>query len=993
MQHTDNQFRQWLRALLSLPAVFGLMMIGLVWAGLVLHLSKTEKGAIQAAKQNTDNLARAVEEHIVRSIEQADKMLLSLRAVYAKNPGQFNIENARIYLDDLILQVGVIGPDGILKTTTRARVPGERLDLSDQEHYRVHLNADKDDLFIGKPMNGKVTSKPSIPLSRRLSNPDGSFGGAIVVFIDRARLSRLYDSIDVGKDGTITVVGLDKVVRAARGFKTSNDSFKAVTLFEKVSESPTGFFAAHGNVDGIRRLISYRKIASLPLVVLVGLAQHEVFADYWRARTRYYTAAAALTAVILIIVGFGALRDRKLRAAKSEVIEAQEALSRANQELIEKQHAIDQAVIVGITDVKGLITYANDKFCRISGYAREELLGESHRILNSGFHSEKFFRDMYRQIVSGQVWRDELCNKAKDGSLYWVDTTIVPQLSLDGKPVAYMAIRIDITKRKQAQALIEESRKNLERGEAMTLLGHYKFYIVPNTITWSEGVYRIFGKSPGSFTPTLSTVIDCFHPDDRPVLEQYRHDIMAGLDLPSLVLRAIKADGQTIYVENCGRPLRASDDSVIGMFGTVQDITARKRAEEALARANEDLEARVAERTAELAQEMRRREEAQMTVAQTQKMEAVGQLTAGIAHDFNNLLAVIGGGLEFIKRAAARGVTADPELIDAAIRSTQRGADLVRGLLAFARQTPLKAEPTAVDQLVLDTLRLLQRTLGEGIEIVPRLDAAAATVSVDRSQLVSALLSLALNARDAMSEGGQLTIATTCNPAHWAAVEGSARWPTGEQVCITVSDTGVGMTEEVRNRVFEPFFTTKVDGLGTGLGLSMVQGFVQQSGGHIEIDSAEGHGTTIIICLPRIAAVSQPDETDAVAGPSATGKKKTVLLVEDDPDVRIVTAAQLKQLGYKVHAVANGMEAIDLIASPADIDIMLTDIVLPGGLDGVALVKEAIQARPRMGVLCMSGYDPTQSHRKWLKVQNIDFLEKPFSSGRLAQALEGAFAQ
>ena len=263
---------------------------------------------------------------------------------------------------------------------------------------------------------------------------------------------------------------------------------------------------------------------------------------------------------------------------------------------------------------------------------------------------------------------------------------------------------------------------------------------------------------------------------------------------------------------------------------------------------------------------------------------------------------------------------------------------------------------------------------------------------VDRNQLANALLNLALNARDAMPEGGQLTIATKCQPAQWAAAEGAIRWPTGEEVCIIISDTGVGMTEEVCKRAFEPFFTTKRDGLGSGLGLSMVHGFVEQSGGHIEIDSAVGRGTTITIHLPKIEAVSQIAEPDEVAGSSVTGRNKIVLLVEDDPDVRIVMAAQLKQLGYKVHAVANGMEAIDLIQSPAAIDITLTDLVLPGGIDGVTLVKNAMQARPNMGVLCMSGYDPTQKHRKWLMVQNIEFLQKPFSSARLAQALNEVLA-
>lgn len=599
-----------------------------------------------------------------------------------------------------------------------------------------------------------------------------------------------------------------------------------------------------------------------------------------------------------------------------------------------------------------------------------------------------------RDVLAGlRIPRTTLRAVKSDGQMIYIEFWSTPVRAGDGSVTGFFGTLQDVTTRKQAKALIEESRNNLERAETMALLGHYKFENESNKLTWSEGIYRILGKSPGSFIPTLSNALELYHPDDRPALEQHRRDVLAGIEPPRMVLRAVRDDGQIKKIEFWSAPIRASDGAVIGMFGTIQDVTERKQAEAVLAQTNRVLEARVAERTAELAQEMRRREQAQMTLAQAQKMEAVGQLTAGIAHDFNNLLAVIKGSLGFVEEAATRGLTAEPELIDAALRATRRGKDLVQRLLAFSRQSPLKAEPTAIDQLVLDTLRLLQRTLGQGIDIVTRLDSKAAVVSVDRNQMANALLNLALNARDAMPEGGRLTIATACRPVQSTASEDAARWPTGEEICITITDTGVGMTEEVRNRVYEPFFTTKADGLGSGLGLSMVQGFVVQSGGHIDIDSVVGRGTTITLKLPRIAAANQTDETDAVAGAFASGREKTVLLVEDDPDVRIVTSAQLKQLGYKVHAVANGMEAIDLIVSPAAIDITLTDIVLPGGFDGVALVKEAMRARPRMGVLCMSGYDPTQTHRKWLEVQNIELLEKPFSSGRLAQALEDALAQ
>jgi PAS domain S-box-containing protein len=600
---------------------------------------------------------------------------------------------------------------------------------------------------------------------------------------------------------------------------------------------------------------------------------------------------------------------------------------------------------------------------------------------------DKYRRDAMAGI---EVPRKTVRMIRDDGQTIDVEFWSVPIRDKDGLVIGKFSTLQDITALKRTEALISESHANLERAERMALLGHYKIDRGTGNLVWSNGIYRIYGLSPETFTPTLRSVLELVHPDDRHLLKKCRDDAMAGQEIPHVTMHAFRGDGQPIDIEYWSTPVRDDNGVITGVFGTVQDITIRKRAEETLARANQELEARVSERTAELAREMRRREEAQMTLGQMQKMEAVGQLTAGIAHDFNNLLAVIGGSLEFVDGAAARGLTAEPELIDAALRATRRGRELVRRLLAFSRQSPLRAEATTIDQLVLDTLRLLQRTLGQGIDMVTQLDAKAAVISVDRNQMANALLNLALNARDAMPDGGQLTIETKCQPVNTA--EGSPRSPTGEEVCITISDTGVGMTDDVRSRAFEPFFTTKLDGLGSGLGLSMVQGFVEQSGGKIDIQSAPGNGTIITIRLPRVASESQADEADMVAGTSVSGREKTVLLVEDDADVRVVTAAQLRHLGYKVHAVGNGMEAIDLIASPANIDITLTDIVLPGGLDGVALVKEAMRARPNMGVLCMSGYNPTEKHRKWLKVQNINFLEKPFSSGRLAQALDAALA-
>ncbi|MCW5691863.1 MAG: PAS domain-containing protein [Pseudolabrys sp.] len=578
----------------------------------------------------------------------------------------------------------------------------------------------------------------------------------------------------------------------------------------------------------------------------------------------------------------------------------------------------------------------------------------------------------------------------EDGQMIYIESWLEATRGSDGSITGMFGSIQDVTARKLAELDLKESRDNLARAERLALLGHFKSGLQSDSLVWSDGVYAIFGFSPESYAPNERAFVQMVLPEDRPILKRAVDEVIAGGQIPNLVIRVRRSDGAIIDLELWIQAVRGNDGAITGLFGTMQDVSLRRRTEELLARDNQELEARVSERTNELAHEMRRREEAQMTLGQMQKMEAVGQLTAGVAHDFNNLLSVIGGSLEFVDRSAARGLTADPELLDAALRATRRGRELVRRLLAFSRQTPLRAEPTPIDQMVLDTLRLLQRTLGHSVDIVTQLNAKGAVVSVDRNQLANALLNLALNARDAMPEGGQMTIATECRPCD-PALASSSRWATGEEVRIVISDTGAGMSEEVRRRATEPFFTTKADGLGSGLGLSMVQGFVEQSGGLMSIDSAPEQGTAVTIRLPRIAASSaQTEPGDPALSNAAPAREKTVLLVEDDADVRIVITAQLRHLGYRVQTAANGMEAIDLIASPAHIDVVLTDIVLPGGLDGVSLVKEAMAARPRIAVLCMSGYEPSQKHRKWLGLQNIGFLEKPFHTQSLAQALEAA---
>jgi signal transduction histidine kinase len=774
---TAAAIRRGLRLLAQPVTYLGIAMLALIYGAVAMLIISDRSAAYHDAVRQGANLVHLFDQSYSHIFKSVDSTLLFLRRSYAQNSAAFKLSDWARDLgitNELSFNFIRLDADGrVVESTFSTDIIGA--DRSKREGFRVHVESAQDHLFIDTPHRMRTADRWALALTRRLTADDGTFAGIIGAFLDPAELGRYLSAIDTGSSGQFALLGFDGVIRT-RVVKGQIDWPSVGKRFPprtRVVQDAKTFTTGHfwnvpGLVDPDRRLVSYRRVDPYPLVAMMSISETEV---YRRAsdHARYYISAAlVLTVAILIAIGVGAKRERRLIEARAQMGQAKDALARTNEDL-------------------------------------------------------------------------ELRVAARTAEL------------------------------------AEEMRR---REEAQTML----------------------------------------------------------------------------------------------------------------ARTNQDLEARVADRTAELAQEMRRREEAQTSLIQAQKMEAVGQLTAGMAHDFNNLLAVIRGSLGFVSDAAKRGVTADPELIDAALRATRRGRDLVQRLLAFARQAPLRAEPTVVDQLVLDTLRLLQRTLGADIDIVTHLDAKAATVLVDRNQLVNVLLNLALNARDAMPEGGQLTITTACRPARSVGAERATRSSTGEDVCISIADTGMGMSDDIRNRAFEPFFTTKQEGLGSGLGLSMVHGFVQQSKGAIEVDSKVGEGTRFTIRLPRIEAAGRTDE-DPAPDVAATGREKSVLLVEDDPDVRVVMAAQLKQLGYQVHAVANGFEAVTWIESPAHIDITLTDIVLPGGLDGVTLVKEAMRRRPNMGVLCMSGYSPSQHHRKWLMVQNIELLEKPFTNARLAQALEAVLPE
>ena len=423
----------------------------------------------------------------------------------------------------------------------------------------------------------------------------------------------------------------------------------------------------------------------------------------------------------------------------------------------------------------------------------------------------------------------------------------------------------------------------------------------------------------------------------------------------------VRKDGSQFWANAVIRPIKDEDGELIGFAKVTRDITEQHKQQEAV-------------------------EKAQAAFVQAQKMEVVGQLTGGIAHDFNNILTSIIGSIDLLERRGAITAEEPHRLLGIAMRSAERGASLTQRLLAFSRRQALDPRPTDVNRLVGGMSELLHQTLGESISIETVLAGGIWRTFVDPNQLESALLNLAINARDAMPDGGKLTIETgnTYLDDDYAAM--NAEVTAGQYVLIAVSDTGQGMPEAVMSRAFEPFYTTKLEGKGTGLGLSQVYGFVKQTGGHVKIYSEPGRGTTVKVYLPRHVMEVQIEEPPSRPDFSVMGEGQTILSVEDDEDVREYTRTALTSLGYRVLETGDGLSALRILEEHPEVALLFTDVGLPG-MNGRRLVQEARNRLPDLKVLYTTGYARNAIVHHGLLDADVELLPKPFTVETLGRKI------
>lgn len=611
--------------------------------------------------------------------------------------------------------------------------------------------------------------------------------------------------------------------------------------------------------------------------------------------------------------------------------------------------AIDGMILI---DGKGRIKLYNAACETLFGYTSEEVIGQNISMLMP--EPDRSAHDGYLQhhLQTGEkriigIGRDVL-GRRKNG-LVFPFALAVGSFEEDGEPM-FVGVIHDLTKYRRSQDKQRESEARF-RLLVDSITDYAIFLMDANGVvqTWNTGAQNLTGYTPEE---AIGKTREQFYIDTE------REDSADALRIAEEKGRfvneewRVRKDGTRFWASVVISALRGKDGGLTGFVNITRDMTERRQADD-------------------LRDQLR----------QAQKMEALGQLTGGVAHDFNNLLAVIVGNLELLgDRVKDRD---SKRLIDQALRNALNGADLTRRLLAFGRQQKLKPVQLDVNELVDGMIDMLRRTLGDSIAIHPSLALDVYMVEVDPGQLENAILNIALNARDAMGGAGALSIRTTVTYLDEPRVLQTRTAPVGAYVLIAIRDTGKGMPPDVMARIFEPFFTTKDVGKGSGLGLSMVYGFVMQSGGYIEVDSQPAQGTEFRIYLPALEG-----ERLSSRRPEDEPGRKLVLCVDDNPDVRATVTALLGNLGFAVLPAATAEEALTELRRGLPIDLVLTDIQMPGGMDGLELAQRVRSAKPDMPVLFMSGSIESERLHGTAFAETSVILGKPVRKAELAEAIE-----
>lgn len=896
----------------------------------------------------------------------------------------------------------MLDEDGYLAATSRTQTP-EPVDFSAETMFTAHRDDPSRGLVITPPRKGRVgyaEDRWMVAVSRRLNHPDGSFAGIVAAAMSLRYLNEIYDALRMGQDG---VVGLSKDDGTVLTRSPFNEDVVGRVLTdtklyrELLPAADRGVYRAEFVTDGVDRIIAYGRVPDFPVVVYAGVSVGERLAG-WRQRA-LIDAVIGLFA-ILVMGSFSIVLLRRLDERQRE----QE--TRVGQ--LRKLTEISTAVLES-PDVATALQRATEM-------ARD--LVPCHQVATSLTEDSSMAQAIQTVSLSGKyaAWRDydeqpdgsgiyrEVCETNKPMRLTQAELErhpdwmgfgaasdqhppmrgwlAVPLMDAEGKNLGL----VQLSDRESGEFTAEDEALMVELAHA-TSVAIQKLKMADGlrkAATTAERHRSEAEKARSEIESILTSIRDAVYALDNewrftflnPRAEEYLERKTEDLIGRSIWEEFPETEGTILDKEYH----RARDENLDVEFQFYYPPLQRWFEVRAFPQDGGGLTVYFQDVSNYVAQEEQLR--------QAQKMEAVGQLTGGVAHDFNNLLTVILGNAEVVLDSLDKD---DPNhrLVSIIENTAERGGELTQRLLAFSRRQPLDPKAVDVNALLGELEPLLARTLGEQYEIRFFREDGIAKAVVDPGQLQNAIVNLAINARDAMPGGGDLTIETAEVRLDGEYVDTHIEAAPGHYVVIAVGDNGVGMSPEVRSRVFEPFFTTKEVGAGTGLGLSMVYGFIRQSNGHINIYSEPGEGTTVKLYLP-CTRNWEPVEPDAGASDAGRRGSERILVVEDDMLVREITISALTSLGYDVKAVADGPAALAVLEDDGNFDLLLCDVILGSGMNGREVAEAAQEILPGLKVLYMSGYTENAIFHHGRLDAGARLLMKPFRRDDLAKKVREA---
>lgn len=663
-------------------------------------------------------------------------------------------------------------------------------------------------------------------------------------------------------------------------------------------------------------------------------------------------------------------------------------LSSAQEAAERLQLTLDSGAVVGtwVWDIIADQLTGDERFARTFGLCPKLCAkGLPLELVIASIHpddSARVDKSIEEALQSSETYRCEYRVLHEDGIYRWIEASGKIERDSRGKPVRSPGVLLDIDSRRTAEEERDRLNELLRIFTAAVPGVVYAKDLEGRMLVANRGTADLIGKPPEFFIG--KTDLDFLDDQQQArILMETDRRIMQNNVSEQIEEQVNLADGSAAIWLSTKAPLLDENGEVIGLIGSSIDVTARKKAEEAVRELNQTLEQRIEQAVFE-------REQIEDALRHSQKMDAVGQLTGGIAHDFNNLLAGISGSLELITKRLAQGRVGDVDrYVSVAQGAVRRAASLTHRLLAFSRRQTLSPRVTDVNGLIHDMEELIARTVGPEIDIKVVAQNNLWPALIDHAQLESSLLNLCLNARDAMPNGGRIII-ETANASLEECTDPDHGIPAGEHLSIRVTDTGIGMSPDIAAKAFEPFFTTKAIGAGTGLGLSMVYGFVRQSGGQIRVESIEGQGTSVVMHLPRHTAENapRPVEPEVIEEPPHhTGE--TVLIVDDEPSVRMLVAEVISGLGYNCLEAADAQSGLQILQSDTRIDLLISDIGLPGGMNGREMADAAGDCRPGLPTLFITGYAKTSVLDDCHLRPCTQVLTKPFGLDALAGRVTG----